>query len=162
MPFTATCSRVILGGMTLAAPGATGFVALAQRAVIEHVRSCFSTVCCPDYRTATGADWPLWPPAFKVGSAGFLSVLRTVGAVQSPQIGVVGNEIGVCRTTHLPFRGPGTALSGLLPSPHQSHQDQERGKLHEGPGDGAANRPSHRRRRRLDLHGASHALDPDG
>src|SRR5665811_1187525 len=54
MPFTATCSRVILGGMTLAAPGATGFVALAQRAVIEHVRSCFSTVCCPDYRTTTG------------------------------------------------------------------------------------------------------------
>src|SRR5665647_2138965 len=52
MPFTATCSRVILGGMTLAAPGATGFVALAQRAVIEHVRSCSSTVCCPDYRTS--------------------------------------------------------------------------------------------------------------
>src|SRR5665811_395740 len=52
--FTATCSRVILGGMTLAAPGATGFVALAQRAVIEHVRSCFSTVCCPDYRTFYG------------------------------------------------------------------------------------------------------------
>jgi hypothetical protein len=31
--------RVTLGGMTLAVPGATGFVALAQRAVIKHVRA---------------------------------------------------------------------------------------------------------------------------
>src|SRR5665811_1324597 len=37
MPFTATCSRVILGGMTLAVPGSTGFVALAQRAVIGTI-----------------------------------------------------------------------------------------------------------------------------
>src|SRR5665811_1382629 len=54
MPFTAPCSRVILGGMTLAVPGATGFVALAQRAVIKHVRSCLSTVRRPNYRTAYG------------------------------------------------------------------------------------------------------------
>jgi len=31
--------RCYLGGMTLAVPGATGFVALAQRAVIKHVRA---------------------------------------------------------------------------------------------------------------------------
>ena len=36
----ARCRRhVILGGMTLAVPGSTGFVALAQRAVIKHVRA---------------------------------------------------------------------------------------------------------------------------
>jgi hypothetical protein len=34
---TAAC--VLVGGMTLAVPGATGFVALAQRAVIKHVRA---------------------------------------------------------------------------------------------------------------------------
>jgi hypothetical protein len=38
MPFTATCSRVILGGMTLAVTGAAGFVALAHRAVIKQIR----------------------------------------------------------------------------------------------------------------------------
>ena len=32
---------VFLGGMTLAVPGATGFVALAQRAVIKQIRLHF-------------------------------------------------------------------------------------------------------------------------
>jgi len=37
--------------MTLAVPGATGFVALAQGAVIKHVPSCLSTVRRPSCRT---------------------------------------------------------------------------------------------------------------
>jgi len=37
---TALLGRVNLGGMTLAVPGATGFVALAQRAVIGIGRVC--------------------------------------------------------------------------------------------------------------------------
>jgi hypothetical protein len=35
----APSARVIVGGMTLAVPGATRFVAPAQRAVIKHVRA---------------------------------------------------------------------------------------------------------------------------
>ena len=37
--FIGPAACVLVGGMTLAVPGATGFVAPAQRAVIKHVRA---------------------------------------------------------------------------------------------------------------------------
>src|SRR5680860_175575 len=60
-----------------------------------------------------------------------------VGPVQSLQIGVVGDQLGVAPADLAPFRGPGAALIGLQPSLHQDHEHQERGELHEGPGDTA-------------------------
>src|SRR5450756_1262090 len=67
-----------------------------------------------------------------------MSALRPVGPVQSLQIGVVGDQLDVAFTDLAPFRGPGPALIGLQPFHHQNHEDQERGKLHEGPCDPAA------------------------
>jgi hypothetical protein len=43
--------RVFVGGMTLAVPGATGFVALAQRAVIKQIRLHFVDYLPSRWRT---------------------------------------------------------------------------------------------------------------
>ena len=57
MPFTPPGSRVILGEMTLAVPGTTGFVAPARCAVIKHEGKYFAAVAAPDVRDRKYGGW---------------------------------------------------------------------------------------------------------
>jgi len=139
-------------GMTLAVPGATGFVALAQRAVIVMSGSCHrpgsGTPCTPSLARAVSGGTcagllPVYPPALFTGTGTLYDTPTSTARLPSAPVerGMTqgGEPDGVCgkgppghSPVTIPARGglirtrsdAGVGTRARLDPPHQHPQSQ--------------------------------------